>query len=230
MNREQMDQSRDTSSEIRRLENELKDTQVAFDLFQANCRDDFEIKLAQIKADMAETRKADIAQCNEKAEARLKARLAEQRDELNADFADTVLRIEHKQKQEIEAMMAKLNSSNDDLAQMRENEAIATSLNTKVEQQTQRIIELEKANKNYEKRTNTLKAKIEQWERDAKNRIELAVARHAEENEKLMNEVAQLRLRLVAKAETIGAMQFNHVSYKLIKTEAVTVFMTSTNP
>ena len=45
MNREQMAQNRGTSSEIRRLENELKDTQVAFDIFQANCRDDFEAKL-----------------------------------------------------------------------------------------------------------------------------------------------------------------------------------------
>ena len=45
MNREQMAQNRGTSSEIKRLENELKDTQVAFDIFQANCRDDFEAKL-----------------------------------------------------------------------------------------------------------------------------------------------------------------------------------------
>ena len=64
---------------------------------------------------MATVRKAEIAECNEKAEARLKARLGEQRGELEADFADSVLRIEHKQKQEIETMMAKLNSSNDDL-------------------------------------------------------------------------------------------------------------------
>ena len=35
MNREQMEINRGSSSEIRRLENELKDTQVAFDLFQA---------------------------------------------------------------------------------------------------------------------------------------------------------------------------------------------------
>jgi len=210
LNREQMDQSRDTSSEIRRLENELKDTQVAFDLFQANCRDDFEIKLAQMKTDMATVRKAEVAECNEKAEARLKARLGEQRGELEADFADSVLRIEHKQKQEIETMMAKLNSSNDDLSQMRETEAKATSLNTKVERQTQRIIELEKANKDHEKKTTALKAKIEQWELNSKSQIERAVVRHAEENEKLMNEVSQLRMRLVAKAETIGAMQFNH--------------------
>lgn len=35
MNREQMEINSGSSSEIRRLENELKDTQVAFDLFQA---------------------------------------------------------------------------------------------------------------------------------------------------------------------------------------------------
>ena len=98
---------------------------------------------------------------------------------------------------------------------MRETEAKATSLNTKVERQTQRIIELEKANKDHEKKTTALKAKIEQWELNSKSQIERAVVRHAEENEKLMNEVSQLRMRLVAKAETIGAMQFNHVSFFL---------------
>ena len=40
----------------------------------------------------------------------------------------------------------------------------------------------------------------------------MAVAKHVAENEKLLEEVAQLRTRLVAKAETIGAMQFTNVS------------------
>ena len=40
----------------------------------------------------------------------------------------------------------------------------------------------------------------------------MAVAKHVAENEKLLEEIAQLRTRLVAKAETIGAMQFSNVS------------------
>ena len=38
------------------------------------------------------------------------------------------------------------------------------------------------------------------------------MAKHVTENEKLLEEIAQLRTRLVAKAETIGAMQFSNVS------------------
>jgi len=210
MNREQMEINSGSSSEIRRLENELKDTQVAFDLFQANCRDEFEAKLSQTRAEMQVQRAKEIKECNDRAAVRLKSRLAEQRAELETDFNDSLLKIENQQKQEMEAMMAKLNSSNDDLAQMRETEAKASSLTTRVERQTLRISELEKQNKDYEKKSELLKNKIKQWEQNSKFAIENALAKQAAENEKLMNEIAQLRLRLVSKAETIGAMQFNN--------------------
>jgi len=210
MNREQMAQNRGTSSEIRRLENELKDTQVAFDIFQANCRDDFEAKLKETKAEMEVLRLKELREHDERAAARLKARLAEQRGDLEADFNDTLLKIENKQKHELESMMSKLNNTNEDLAQMRDTEAKAANLSTRCERQAQRIADLEKQNKDFEKKANMLKTKIQQWELNSKNSIELAVAKHVTENEKLLEEIAQLRTRLVAKAETIGAMQFSN--------------------
>ena len=99
---------------------------------------------------------------------------------------------------------------------MRETEAKASSLTTRVERQTVRINELEKQNKDYEKKSELLKNKIKQWEQNSKFAIENALAKQAAENEKLMNEIAQLRLRLVSKAETIGAMQFNNSNVSFI--------------
>ena len=60
-------------------------------------------------------RAKEIKECNDRAAVRLKSRLAEQRAELETDFNDSLLKMENQQKQEMEAMMAKLNSSNDDL-------------------------------------------------------------------------------------------------------------------
>ena len=100
---------------------------------------------------------------------------------------------------------------------MRETEAKASNLTTRVERQTQRINELEKQNKDYEKKSELLKNKIKQWEQNSKFAIENALAKQAAENEKLMNEIAQLRVRLVSKAETIGAMQFNNSNVSFVR-------------
>ena len=47
---------------------------------------------------------------------------------------------------------------------MRDTEAKAANLSTRCERQTQRIADLEKQNKDFEKRANMLKTKIQQWE------------------------------------------------------------------
>ena len=57
----------------------------------------------------------ELREHDERAAARLKARLAEQRGDLEADFNDTLLKIENKQKHELESMMSKLNNTNEDL-------------------------------------------------------------------------------------------------------------------
>ena len=57
----------------------------------------------------------ELREYDERAAARLKARLAEQRGDLEADFNDTLLKIENKQKHELESMMSKLNNTNEDL-------------------------------------------------------------------------------------------------------------------
>lgn len=72
-------------------------------------------KLKETKAEMEVLRLKELREHDERAAARLKARLAEQRGDLEADFNDTLLKIENKQKHELESMMSKLNNTNEDL-------------------------------------------------------------------------------------------------------------------
>ena len=93
---------------------------------------------------------------------------------------------------------------------MKDAETKAAGLNSRIEKHMMKIAELEKDNQTLNKEIINCKIKIHDWEENYRRKTEQLIATHNVESERLLRENAQLRNRLVLKAETIGSMQYNN--------------------
>ena len=118
-NRHQINQTESNLSETKRLENELKDAQIAFELFQAESRKDFEAVLEEQKKEHEKQNEVLLKEAEAKFQAKLRSRLQDQRLEIESDYNDMLLQIENKQKQEIERMASKLAGAKDEMVSLR---------------------------------------------------------------------------------------------------------------
>ena len=117
-NRHQINQTESNLSETKRLENELKDAQIAFELFQAESRKDFEAVLEEQKKEHEKQNEVLLKEAEAKFQAKLRSRLQDQRLEIESDYNDMLLQIENKQKQEIERMASKLAGAKDEMVSL----------------------------------------------------------------------------------------------------------------
>jgi len=214
-NRHQINQTESNLSETKRLENELKDAQIAFELFQAESRKDFEAVLEEQKKEHEKQNEVLLKEAEAKFQAKLRSRLQDQRLEIESDYNDMLLQIENKQKQEIERMASKLAGAKDEMRGLLDSEAKAQGLSSRVERQMQKICDLESQNKAQEKEIIKYRSKVKDWENNYKRKMEELVSHHNSENERLIREITQLRTRLIQKAETIGSMQYQTHNKKM---------------
>lgn len=150
-NRHQINQTESNLSETKRLENELKDAQIAFELFQAESRKDFEAVLEEQKKEHEKQNEVLLKEAEAKFQAKLRSRLQDQRAEIESDYNDMLLQIENKQKQEIERMASKLAGAKDEMVSLRGWDFILGHLHS------MRVINLERFSVDYLTRKPKLK-------------------------------------------------------------------------
>ena len=150
-NRHQINQTESNLSETKRLENELKDAQIAFELFQAESRKDFEAVLEEQKKEHEKQNEVLLKEAEAKFQAKLRSRLQDQRLEIESDYNDMLLQIENKQKQEIERMASKLAGAKDEMVSLRGWDFILGHLHS------MRVINLERFSVDYLTRKPKLK-------------------------------------------------------------------------
>lgn len=150
-NRHQINQTESNLSETKRLENELKDAQIAFELFQAESRKDFEAVLEEQKKEHEKQNEVLLKEAEAKFQAKLRSRLQDQRLEIESDYNDMLLQIENKQKQEIERMASKLAGAKDEMVSLRGWDFILGHLHS------MRLINLERFSVDYLTRKPKLK-------------------------------------------------------------------------
>jgi hypothetical protein len=209
-NTENIKQANEYLAKIEQLENEVKDSEVAFDIFQANSRDELESKVKIETKKLLDEAREQRQKLEETFEKRIRFRIQEERKSVEISYNDVILTIENKQKQEIEKLMEKLHGANQTTSALKDAETKAAGLNSRIEKHMMKISELEKENQILNKEIINCKIKIHDWEENYRRKTEQLIATHNVESERLLRENAQLRNRLVLKAETIGSMQYNN--------------------
>lgn len=210
LNTENLKQASEYLAKIEQLENELKDAEIAFDIFQANSRQELESQIEAENERLREAAREQRLKLEESFEKRIRFRIQEERKVVELEYNDVILAIENKQKQEIEKLTEKLHASNEASSALKDAEKKTAGLNSRIEKHMMRIADLEKENQSLNNELTKCKIQIHDAEVNYKRHTEHMVAQHNAENERLVRENTQLRNRLVLKAETIGSMQYNN--------------------
>jgi len=207
-NRKQSTAAGDNTRLTKQLEDELVDNQIAFEHFQAQSRRKFEEEFAaKLKVVLDEESTKRVAM-EEKFQSRLRNRLKDQRKEIENENAEMVAKIEAHQRNEIAAIAGKLLENKNAQSMLTDTEAKVNGLLSKVDRLEQKLRESEKNLGDRTAECRRLNKKIAEVESAQKKQIEQLMTNQNHEKSRLLEEIAQLRNRLIKKAEAIGEYEF----------------------
>lgn len=222
-NRKQAVAADDAIRLTRQLEDELADNTVAFEHFQAQSRRQFEEEFStKLKTVLDEESEKRIA-LEEKFQKRVRNRLKEQRLEIESENEENLAKILQAHKNEIEALSGKIAANKNAKSMLEDTEAKVTGLSAKIEQLQQKLV---LAEKNYAEKSadcRRLNQKVADIESGHKRQLEQMMMNQNSEKSRLLEEIAQLRNRLIKKAETLGEYEFNATNRPNLPSTATSV-------
>ncbi|CAG5096052.1 Oidioi.mRNA.OKI2018_I69.XSR.g14456.t2.cds [Oikopleura dioica] len=183
----------------KQVSEQLTDTQMAFEQFQA--QSSFVNKLIQ---DEEAKKRVELENSFQK---KLSSRLRDQRAHIEAETAEMLAELNSKHKAQTDDLVTQISSASEAADRLTESESKMSSLTQKVTQLKQNLADAESAIQAKRVECRAMKSKLSEIEGHHKRQLQALSSYHNTQISNLKEEIAQLRNRLIRKAEVVGEME-----------------------
>jgi len=189
------------------LSEKLIDSQMAFEQFQAQCKNEFDKKLEDERRIILDEEAAKRVELQESFQKKLSSRLRDQRANIESETAELLAEVNSKHKSQTDELITKISSASEAAERQSENESKMSSLSQKITVLKQNLADAESAIQTKRVECRAMKSKLSEIEGQHKRQLQSLSNFHNAQISNLKEEIAQLRNRLIRKAEVVSEME-----------------------
>lgn len=205
--RDRAQKSHESRLREKNLSEKLTDSQMAFEQFQAQCKIEFNKKLEDERRIILDEEAKKRVELQDSFQKKLSSRLRDQRANIEAETAEMLAEVNSKHKAQTDELITKISSASESAERLSENESKMSSLSQKMTVLKQNLADAESAIQSKRVECRAMKSKLSEIEGQHKRQVQSLSNYHNAQISNLKEEIAQLRNRLVRKAEVVSEME-----------------------